>query len=205
MSAEVTNIVVYLLLTIGGSLWLHRIFSNLSIKQPSRAVHHDEGYHHSCDHCQRITIRLPSDLVSGRIDFLLRLDHTIADIAQAAADDCPLFQEAHAACNFPLATRLKLQYQVFLSISDIEAPLHAFTGCNTFKERVRYFLQGLSNRPLHLRFGRLSSEAGGTLYARLLYSAWHSFELDLSAELGKFEGIAWDPELMLTKMTLLLN
>jgi hypothetical protein len=140
-------------------------------------------HRHSCRYCRQICIAISPDLSNER-GLLIHLNLTYKQVLQPEARDCPLLERTHDASTAALSVRIWSQLQTFFDIFSVESDLHALTGCNTFLDRARYFARGLSNRPFHLRIGHLSSEAGGSLRARVLYTTWRLFEFEVSADHG---------------------
>ena len=150
-----------------------------SAQQPNGTTH--EALH-SCEHCARLLIEFPVDWSSKKESFTFRLLQTISDVRCAATDGCLFFQDLHyglTKCN-----NFKNHSQVFLATFHRSSQVHTFTGCQTLLERGTYLFRSFSSRPFHIRVGRLNAEAGGSLYARLLFLDWKSFELDVTASHG---------------------
>jgi len=190
----INALLCYFVLFVSLPLWIWRRWRNLSpvdshferskladnrARQPNGSTH--EALH-TCKHCARLLINFPIDWASKTESFTFRLPQTISDVRKAAIDGCLLFQDLHH--GLIKSTNLRFRVQFLLATFDRSSQVHAFTGCQTLLERATYLLRSFSSRPFHIRFGRLNAEAGGSLYARLLFSDWKSFELDVTAYRG---------------------
>ena len=190
MSFDVERLCLYFLVAvISFALYLtafpgSREEPNNTTSTPLRKPIHATPHRHSCQYCRSITIKLRSEPSSTQYDLLVRLDLTSSQVAEVAARDCPLLRDAHSIITAPLSVRIWCHLQTFFDIFSTESDLHAFTGCDNFLERACYFIRGLSSRPFHIRLSHLPSESGGTLYARLLYTAARLFDFDVSSDQG---------------------
>jgi len=188
MSFDVDRTCLYFLLAvIGFALYLAAFQGSREDpyhKTPLRKPIHATPHRHSCQYCRSITIKFPSEPSSTQYDLLVRLELTSSQVAGAAARDCPLLRDAHSAITSSLSVRIWCHLQTFFDIFSTTSDLHAFTGCDDFLERACYFIRGLSSRPFHIRLSHLPSESGGTLYARVLYTAARLFDFDVSSDQG---------------------
>lgn len=140
-------------------------------------------HRHTCRYCRQICIPLSCD-ISNQNGILIRLNLTYQQVVEAEARDCPLLERVHDASTAAPSVRILSQLQTFFDIFSASSDLHTLTGCSTIVARALYFVRGLSSRPFHLRLGQLSSEPGGTLRARVLYTAWRFFKFEISANQG---------------------
>ncbi|KAF2116637.1 heterokaryon incompatibility protein-domain-containing protein [Lophiotrema nucula] len=136
---------------------------------------------HSCEHCAKILIKLPINFPSGIEYWRYHIPQSIEEARQAAASGCLLFQDLYKARDIPILNRWECHISTFQSVFQPSEKIHTFTGCQTWYERATYFLASIGDQPFFIRFGRMQPDAGRSLYARLLYSSWKSFELDVTA------------------------
>lgn len=141
-------------------------------------------YRHSCQYCQLVNIQLSSEPSADDFDLLVSLKITSSLVAHSAVRNCPLLRDAHDASTTPFINRIWCHSRTFFDIFSTNSDLHSFTGCRTFFQRACCFLRGLSSQPFHIRLSHLPPESGGTLYARVLWTAARLFEFDVSAGPG---------------------
>jgi hypothetical protein len=160
-------------------------------------------HRHSCHYCRQVSIVTTGHDLDKR-GLLIHLSLNYRQVVRLEARDCPLFERAHHATTAAPSVRIWCHVQTFFDIFAAESDVHTLTGCSTIFERAQYFARGLSHRPFHLRLSRLSSEPGGALWARVLYSSWRLFEFEVSADYGNTMCERCDWRLTRAQMTLSL-
>src|SRR3569833_782935 len=172
-------ILIPLLYAIAWYVWRERVRHVERIWDPSPADYVDGK--HSCSHCERILIRLPSHWRPETNSVLMRLEITVADVIQASAEGCPLL-------ILYLTRGVRAKNRRYASLGDIftaiftNSQIHYYTGLKSRWDRLVYFLHSLSNRPFYIRLARFDPEAGGSPYLQLYHEVWHSNEIDVSAD-----------------------
>ncbi|KAH7312978.1 heterokaryon incompatibility protein-domain-containing protein [Rhexocercosporidium sp. MPI-PUGE-AT-0058] len=120
----------------------HKPTASTRFAEPSTEIPDD---FHRCKHCQRVTIKPPFAASEKAYKFRVNLPHTRKEAAQAARDNCPLFEifASSPPDDTKACSRRQLVRQVF---SDTELFWY-HRSCNTVRERLLYLYQSMCRRP----------------------------------------------------------